>query len=337
MPAATTEAQAGDVILFRGTSVVARLIRLFDGTDWNHCGHLIDTDLLAEIDAGVPVGTKKLSEKLASYGKRGESYAGVFRLKRAIDGTITSMQPLAESTGAIIARAPSYGYDAIILLFLLSISKKVPSIPWWGRALITLVGRRAAGLLLDLEQNGKAPLICSAFTHHAYGSVATDQDKFSIGVPGFRLAALREARKRRPRAMLAPEPGSILAEHMKSRAALSTQSTPGLRRSQLVPTDIPEMAAIEKAGADFLKKARGQTPGREPVRTPRAAAVLANNPDLASAIETALQFFPAVGPGARGAALIGGEDRLVSPGDLSASASLKQVGRLDADGTFTSV
>lgn len=235
---------AGDVILFHGTSVVARLIRLFDGTEWNHCGHLIDTDLLAEIDAGVPAGTKKLSEKLASYGTKGESYAGVFRLKSSLDGTITSMQPLADSTGAIIARAPSYGYDAIILLFLLSISKKVPSIPWWGRTLITLVGRRAADM-----------------------------------------------------------------------------------------RTIPDMAEIEKAGTDFLKRAGG----RKPVRPPRAAAVLADNPELASAIETALQFFPAVGLGARAAALIGGVDRLISPGDLSASASLKQVGRLDADGTFTSV
>ena len=99
-----------------------------------------------------------------------------------------------------------------------------------------------------------------AFTHHAYGSVATDEktdpDKFSIGVPGFRMAALRGARKRRPRAMLAPEPGSILAEHMKSRAALLTQSTPGFRRSHLAPADMPDMAAIERAGTDFLKKTR---------------------------------------------------------------------------------
>lgn len=330
--AAAPGPQAGDVILFHGDSIVSRLIRLFDGTDWNHCGHLLGPDLLAEIDAGVPVGTKSLKTKLQAYGAPGTIYAGVFRLKTAEDGTLTDMQPLIASTNAIIADAPSYGYDAIILLFLLSISKKLPVVPLWARALITLVGKRAAGLLLDLEGQNKVPLICSAFTHWSFSSVTTNQANFAIDIPSSRAAVARATaaiRRMGPAGVLMPESGSILAQHMRTRSA---RSVPSFRAPHLPPTSIPSEAEIDAAGEAFLKKAKRRTAGKARVQAP--TAVLENNEELSRAIETVLQFFPAVAPGMRGAA-VPGTERLISPGDLSESPSLDQIGRLASDGTFT--
>lgn len=335
-PAAATGPQTGDVIFFHGAGILARLIRIFDGqVDWNHCGHLIGADDLAEIDTGVPIHVVSLKAKLASYGKPGDAYAGVFRLKTVLDGSLTDMQPLMISTNAIVAQAPAYGYDAIILLFLLSITRKVPAIPWWGRLLITLVGKRVAGLLLDLEHRGQAPLICSAFTHLAFDAVATDHARFAVDVPAFRAMALAAGPTAPHAALLVPEPGSILAEHMKARAAASQ---PGFRRMQLAATAMPTDAEIEAAGVEFLRRAAG----RRPTRPPRVAAVLSGNDDLARSIETVLQFYPAVGGVPRSSATlrvkaveVSGQARLISPGDLSVSESLTDIGRIATDGTFT--
>jgi hypothetical protein len=321
----TTELQYGDVFLYRGTSLIGRAIRFFDGTEVNHAGLYVEQEQVGEALGGGLV-TQPLDRSVRDAD---------WVLVRRLPDVPADVRPLRTRASAYLAQGNRYAYEQILLLAFLCLTRKVKVTPAL-RPLVRSALDRAASFLNDLAQGAtgagsREPMICSEFVYRSYDeALPAREDAFTIriavegrgrrgvaparrtvrgrgihpeSVLGRTLAKPPTRRSLGRGARVAPGRGEDLEPLIERYLQEVKVARPGLAAES--PRDAAVDAAVQRF-ADSLLAATG--PGKpRPVR--RGVAAAAGNEAVAHLARTAADF--------------------VTPGDLLRTESLMSLGRLE--------
>jgi hypothetical protein len=307
-----------DVLLYKGTGWLARLIRFFDGTDFNHAGLCIGDGSVAEAQApgvirqGVEPSVAGRIKVLAR------------RLKQDV-----SLDPVVARGLQIVDEGHRYAFEQLLLLAFLGLTRKLKATPIL-RTLLRKALDRAAWVASGLIGAGKEPMICSEFVYRCYDEALPEaSDVYSLEVNQFRRAVAPPVRGTIVAAPLrgrGVHPDSLLAWRLAAGPVSAGVRAPRAAAPPAPPSD-EELAQLAE---QYLAEARG-----EPVRAraPRVA-----DADLAASIDNfALSLQPKrrarlPEPLAREVAvrdLLATVPDFVTPGDLLHTESLFSVGELE--------
>jgi hypothetical protein len=163
-----------DVLLYEGTGWLARLIRFFDGTDFNHAGLCIGDGSVAEAQA--PGVIRQGVEPSVA----GRVKVLVRRLKRDV-----SLDPVVVRGLQVVDEGHRYAFEQLLLLAFLGLTRKLKATPIL-KTLLRKVLDRAASVATGIVAAGKEPMICSEFVYRCYDEALPEAaDVYSLEVnPG---------------------------------------------------------------------------------------------------------------------------------------------------------
>jgi hypothetical protein len=306
-----------DVLLFRGTGLMSKLIILLDGSPYSHAGLYWDGDSVAEaLGSGLTVRPLAVSEA-------GHTIVTCARL--AIPAS--DMSPVHRAADRYVATGERYAYEQILLLGFLCLTRKLPFAPSLKR-LVRKILDQAAELLNKLAEGGKQPLICSEFVFRAYDEAdPRPHDAYEIEVDGTRSDAIRSLGTPRVARGRGIHPDSILAMVLHSPAGVRPPSD-SIAADDATPLDV----LIDQ----YFAEIRSGPPTDVVAAAPSAADVKPSVDRFALAL-THAEMTPRMAVDALGqsAALSVAYQHLtdrvgdfVTPGDLYRSQSLHAVGDL---------
>lgn len=317
--------QAGDVLLYRGDGLLAKLIRFFDGTEVNHAGLYLGN---AQVGEAVAEGVKARSLDVSISG---HSLVVVRRLTT----TPPTMQPVVDRGSAYIAEGQRYAYEQLLLLAFLALTRKLKVTPILNLLLRKLLDAAAAGLA-KLTSGGRQPMICSEFAYRCYDEALPQPvDVYSLQIGEMMVLAPPEASSTAfafGLAVAAPRvrgrgvnPHSVLATQMARR-----RDATALAESASIPAPVPEAELEGLIKTYFAEVQEAQ---------PMAAAEAGPTPDLDAAVERFARAYHAAtaGPaeGAISFSSAGPMEHLfraaadfVTPGDLLHTQSLVTMGEV---------
>jgi hypothetical protein len=163
---------AGDVLLYRGEGWLAKAIRFFDGSEVNH--------------AGLYLGDGTVGEAMAKGLERRDLATSVGHhsrvLARRLKQTPSTMAPVVGRGTTLLNEGHRYAYEQLILLALLTLTRK-PKVTPILRFLVRSVLDAAAAVLARLAGGSQEPMICSEYVYRCYDeALASPQDEYSIEV-----------------------------------------------------------------------------------------------------------------------------------------------------------
>ncbi|MGI9077454.1 MAG: hypothetical protein ACR2G6_09010 [Gemmatimonadaceae bacterium] len=302
------ELQPGDIMLYRGKSLLAKAIRLFDGTDVNHAAICLPNRQIGEsIKQGVV--SRDVDTSLT-----GNEFVKVRRLK----DLPPDMSPVMGVADNYLSQGQRYAYEQILLLAFLGLTRKPKMTPIL-RALLRTVLDAAAVALNKLVagavgDGNRQPMICSEFVYRCYDEARpelTDIYALSINRPSAspsRAAGPAGAMAAPAAAATAPprgsgvHPDSLLAWASTPTARVwSGEEARPSRASARAPARAAEPAAPTQAEVDALIKVYLEEVKQVPApvgaaRTPRrrshaarparsAAATVVSDDELRAAID----------------------------------------------------
>jgi hypothetical protein len=177
----------GDVLLFRGDSWISRAIRWFDHSEVNHAAIALDSTQLAEATG------HGLAEGGISLAYNSNLRTIVRRHADDLDGI-----PLVAVARKYLGDGVPYGYHQIVLLAILSATRRIP-LPWVAKRLVRSALDHAANVISSyLDGNsGTKFMICSEYVYRCYdeasGEVPDPYDvaldlggpaELALGAPG---------------------------------------------------------------------------------------------------------------------------------------------------------
>ena len=312
----------GDVLLYQGTGWLARLIRFFDGTDFNHAGLCLGDGSVAEAQAP---GVIRQGVEPSIAGR-------VKVLVRRLKQDVPSLDPVVGRGLQIVDEGHRYAFEQLLLLALLGLTRKLKATPIL-RTLLRKTLDRAAAVATGIIGAGREPMICSEFVYRCYDEALPEAaDVYSLEVNPFPRGAPPAGRRA---AAAAPvrgrgvHPDSFLAWRLAAGLAAPRQR--GLRAAG--PPTPPSDEELAELAERYLAEACGEAVR---ARAPRVA-----DSDLAASIDNfALSLQPKrrtrlPEPLAREVAvrdLLATAPDFVTPGDLLSTESLFSVGELDLSG-----
>jgi hypothetical protein len=149
------EVIAGDIILYHGDSLLAKLIQFFDGTEMNHASIYLGEGVVGEALGGG------LTRRTIDDSIKDDDYVVVRRLKTD-PGT---MQPVVNKAADYLSIGNRYGFEQILLLAFLGLTRKL-HVNRYLEWLLRKIFDRAAEWLMD--HGNKQPMICSEFAYRCY-------------------------------------------------------------------------------------------------------------------------------------------------------------------------
>ena len=164
---------AGDIILYHGNSLLAKLIQFFDGTEMNHAGIFLGEGMVGE---ALKDG---LTKRTIDDSIRDDEYVFVRRLKND-PGT---MQPVVDKAEDYLSIGNRYGFEQIFLLAFLGLTRKLhvnQYLEWLLRKMLD----KAADWLMN--QGDRQPMICSEFAYRCYDeALPITHDPYSLDIDPF--------------------------------------------------------------------------------------------------------------------------------------------------------
>ena len=327
---------AADVLLYRGEGWLSRAIQFFDGTEMSHAGLF-----LGDGSVGEAIGQGLVRRTLAASIGTGHPRVVARRLKQ----TPSTYSPVLDQAEGFLAEGQRYGYEQLLLLAFLALTRKLKVTPVL-RALLRSVLDSAAAVVTRLTAAGREPMICSEFVFRCYdGALPAADDEYSIEVNPYPSAALVTTR-------VSASPGRIRGKgvHPDSLLVLTAASTTRAWRGRAprVPAILPAHEAIDEAGLNALiaryldeATATGSPRGRSAGRVSSVATRTSDDDMRAAVLRFAAAWmavprpggFPAgagVTPATRAVRpldhLLRTAADFVTPGDLLQSESLLTVG-----------
>lgn len=325
-----------DVILYRGEGWLSRAIQFFDGTEMSHASLYLGDGFVGEALGG---GLQRRS--LATSIGTGHPRVVARRMKQ----TPSTFIPVLRHAEGLLADGQRYGYEQLLLLTFLALTRKLKVTPVL-RALLRKVLDSAASLVARLTAAGREPMICSEFVYRCYDeALPASDDEYTIEVNPYPAIATPV----RGRAAAVPDRPRGKGIHPDSLLVLSASSTTKAWRARparavagAIPRDVDE-AELNVLIASYLDEATDTAPRGKSRSRLTAAASRETDEDVRAAVlrfASAWMDVPAP-PAARGgivaAATRAGNplDHLlrtaadfVTPGDLLHSESLLTVGDL---------
>jgi hypothetical protein len=168
------ELQAGDILLYRGTSFVSKGIQFFDGSPISHASVYLGN---GEIGEAVAHGLVVRDYRTSFHGNE---WVKAYRLAAVPD----DLEPVLKVARAYLDQGNRYGYEQLFTLALLCTTRRLKMTPVLRRLLRTLLDA-AATALTQLLNAGKQPMICSEFAYRVYDEAESAiEDAYSIVIPG---------------------------------------------------------------------------------------------------------------------------------------------------------
>jgi hypothetical protein len=160
-----SELREGDVLLYRGTAWISRLIQLLDGTAVSHASLFLGKNQAGEEVVGEALMGEGLVEKPLDQSVFGAEWVCVRR--RPPEALV--MGPVLQRARWYLDQGERYAYEQILLLAIICLTRKVPLKPSFGVFLRAVVDR-AAAFLQRLTAGGqdREPMICSEFAYRCY-------------------------------------------------------------------------------------------------------------------------------------------------------------------------
>ena len=219
----------GDVFLYQGTSLVSRLIRLFDGTPYSHAA-IFDGANVAEA-LGQGITTNPVATSVS-----GSNFVDVFRF---VSADKHHLGDLGYPAAAVLDRVhfyeqhpQPYAYDDIVLLALLSTSRQL-TLPALGPIVRNILDA-AAEKLSQLLAAGRQPMICSELVFRCYAEAG---DHFYLTIRGAdTMAAAAQA----------------FAQGAQAAVLTPLAASPADGRIHDHPSTDPETRSTQAAALEFL-------------------------------------------------------------------------------------
>lgn len=165
--------QEGDVLLYNGNSWISKAIRFMDGTEVNHAAIY-----LGRGKVGEAIG-KGLAERTFQASTEDDQYVIISRLS-AQPGT---MKPVTEKAYDYLILGNRYGYEQIVLLAFLGITRKLPVNPYLKWLLRKILDQAAHLLMISGD---KQPMICSEFVYRCYDeALPISTDPYTLRIHTF--------------------------------------------------------------------------------------------------------------------------------------------------------
>ena len=184
--------QAGDVLLYHGTSLISDLIRLFDGGNYSHASIWNGKQIVEALGQGI-------TENSVPASTAGAKFVDVYRFvaqdREKLGDTNYPAQPVLSRIAWYVANPQRYAYEEILLLAVLASTRQIPVVSWIPglNLIIRNVLDRAADLLARLAAGNKEPVICSELVYRCYAE-ADATGKYHLAIRGAdTLAAARAA------------------------------------------------------------------------------------------------------------------------------------------------
>ena len=165
---AVSELQAGDILLYHDHSFLARMICLFDGSDYHHAS-IYDGQHVVEAKGGVGVIVDSIE-----HSTEPEEYVDVFRFHcntgEILGNAECPANPVLNKVVHYVEQGDRYAYEQIVLLALLTVSRKLPIVGWVPGlgVLLRQIFDSAMGVLNDMIAAQKEPMICSELVYRCY-------------------------------------------------------------------------------------------------------------------------------------------------------------------------
>jgi len=284
--------QEGDVILYNGNAWISKAIRFIDGTEVNHAAVFLGGGMVGE---AIGQGLTKRSFRESTEDDR---YVIVSRLS-VWPGTMT---PVVEKANAYLKFGNRYGFEQILLLALLGITRKLPVnayLKWMLRKVLD----QAARFLMDSGK--KQPMICSEFVYRCYNeALPTSTDPYTLRINEFPVVA-GEGGTRARSVSASPHRRRMHAESLLAwtEDVMTSRKQPGadpliiaLERPKRTRRTAPLSAADKKMaalGVDSLIEKYLEETKKTPVRAFDAEASLRDSDMLAGIVKFAETYYQA--------------------------------------------
>jgi len=199
------ELEPGDVFLYRGTGLVSRLIRLFDGSEYSHASIWDGRNVAEAIAAGVK------SRELAT--SVGGTRVDVFRFRsdsgHGLGDPECPAQPVLDDIARFVSQGERYAYEQDLLLALLTTTRKLPFGGWASGlgVLLRTVLDSAAEFLETIVAAGKQPMICSELVYRCYDEAGAAYRLRIVGADILMRHSLHEAALLQSTPLATPEKG----------------------------------------------------------------------------------------------------------------------------------
>ncbi|MDX9953704.1 MAG: hypothetical protein RBT75_06400 [Anaerolineae bacterium] len=326
----------GDVLLYQGVALISRAIQFLDGTDFSHAALYLGEGMVGE---AVSAGLERRSYAAGSAGL----WVQAHRLKESVP----TMAPVLNVANAYLDQGNRYGYEQILLLAFLCLTRKLKVTPGL-RALIRHTLDAAAALLTRLLSQHRQPMICSEFVFRSYDeALPAPNDPYSLWISSLVYSAAPSTRMPPPdaRAFSTPPPSRGQGIHPQSLLALLSTSSAdtwlGPPPAKSPPSREADPGALESAIETYLSEVQAPpgehfAPGKGPAPTLE---------DLREATDHfAAQLYAAAHPGeppsrAQDAppavlreTLLRAAADFVTPGDLYKTQSLFLLGKIETQG-----
>ncbi|MFP5223245.1 MAG: hypothetical protein ACLGSA_13220 [Acidobacteriota bacterium] len=308
----------GDVLLYRGETCIAKAIRCFDNTKVNHAGLYLGGGLVGEALADG-VKAHPLDESIA------DKKVWVYRhIDRPTDVT-----PVIRQAELVLAEGNAYGYEQILLLAMLAISRRI-ALPGPASVFLRGVLDRSVALLVGYRSQSRQPMICSEFVYRCYDQALPEaRDVFCVEIMGRTYSTGLSSSR-----WSSIHPLSLLTLFSPSSPlnAFLPRSPKDLDNR---PDDVTD-AGVEDMAREYLKQLELPLIDEDPKGT-ELESIRTSLFRFASVLHLALTgdpLEPGLGMRALGAdspkfkALLGVEADFVTPGDLLKSPSFYEVGQL---------
>jgi hypothetical protein len=176
MAFAVSDVKPGEVLLFHGKSFTSWAIRKFDGSEVNHAALALPGGMLAE------AGGKGLQTRAIPTPGGGE-YILVHQLKASKD-----LDPVVTKANAFLADGHLYAYQQIVLLGLLTLTRRIP-LPGLARRLMRAALDHATKAVMDLLPVGSSWMICSEYVYRSFDeAVDGEPDLYPLSIAGISFA-----------------------------------------------------------------------------------------------------------------------------------------------------
>ncbi len=165
--------RGGDVLLYSGKSWISRAIRFMDGTEVNHAAICLGRGKIGEaLETG-------LTERTFRASAEDDQYVIVSRLS-ARPGT---MKPVTKKAYDYLKSGNRYGYEQIVLLAFLGITRKLPVNPYLKWLLRDVLDQAAHLLMISGDRQ---PMICSEFVYRCYDeALPLPTDPYTLRISTF--------------------------------------------------------------------------------------------------------------------------------------------------------
>lgn len=157
MPDPLVQPEEGDVLLSAGTKAVSRLIMAIDRAPVSHSSVWVGGGDVVE--AVAPRVVRRPLLEASAHADR--------VVARRLDRPGLALDPVVQRALAFAREGRRYGYEQVVLLTFLGISRRLEGSPAL-KALLRGALDGAAGWLLGLVHDGRAPLICSELVFRSF-------------------------------------------------------------------------------------------------------------------------------------------------------------------------